>query len=86
MVKLPSCLNIVLLTVEIWVDRLRVGLPYVIILRDIANGKGALYFTLSYDVASESEIRPCNKIDKPLVVYRFPGNVMTSITTLHTCT
>ena len=25
---------------------------------------------LSYDVASESDIRPCNKIDKPLVVYR----------------
>ena len=28
---------------------------------------------LSYDVASESEITPCNKIDKPLVVYRFTG-------------
>ena len=26
---------------------------------------------------------PCNKIDKPLVVYRFTGNVMTSIITLH---
>ena len=39
---------------------------------------------LSYDVASGSEITPCNKIDKPLVVYRFTGNVMTSIATLHT--
>ena len=39
---------------------------------------------LSYDVASGSEITPCNKIDKPLVVYRFSGNVMTSITTLST--
>ena len=39
---------------------------------------------LSYDVASESEITPCNKIDKPLVVYRCTGNVMTSITTLRT--
>ena len=39
---------------------------------------------LSYDVASESEIRECNKIDKPLVVYRFTGNVMTSLTTLRT--
>ena len=39
---------------------------------------------LSYDVASGSEITPCNKIDKPLVVYRFSGNVMTSITTLCT--
>ena len=37
---------------------------------------------LSYDVASGSEITPRNKIDKPLVVYRFSGNVMTSITTL----
>ena len=26
---------------------------------------------LSYDLASGSEITPCNKIDKPLVVYRF---------------
>ena len=34
---------------------------------------------LSYDVAPRSEITPCNKIDKPLVVYRFTGNVMTSI-------
>ena len=39
---------------------------------------------LSYDVASGSDITPCNKIDKPLVVYRFMGNFMTSITTLHT--
>ena len=37
-----------------------------------------------YDVASGSEITPCNKIDKPLVVYRFTGNAMTSITTLRT--
>ena len=36
-----------------------------------------------YDVASGSEITPCNKIDK-LVVYRFTDNVMTSITTLRT--
>ena len=43
---------------------------------------------LSYDVASESKIARKNnamqKIDKPLVVYRFSGNVMTSITTLRT--
>ena len=37
---------------------------------------------LSHDVASESDITPCNIIDKPLVVYRLTGNVMTSITTL----
>ena len=37
---------------------------------------------LSHDVASGSDITPCIKIDKPLVVYRFSGNVMTSITTL----
>ena len=39
-------------------------------------------FYLSYDVAPGSEIRPCNKIDKPLVVYIFTGNVKMSITTL----
>ena len=39
---------------------------------------------LSYDVASGSEITQCNKIDKPLVVYRIRGNVMTSIATLRT--
>ena len=39
---------------------------------------------LSYDVASGSEITPCNKIYKPQVVYRFLGSVMTSITTLRT--
>ena len=41
-------------------------------------------FHLSYDVTFWSEIRPCNKIDKPLVVYRFTGNVMTWITALRT--
>ena len=40
--------------------------------------------TLSYDITSGSEIRPCNKIDKPLVVYRSSENVMTSITMLRT--
>ena len=30
----------------------------------------------SYDVASKSEITPCIKINKPLVFYRFSGNVM----------
>ena len=31
---------------------------------------------LSYDLTSESEMTPCIKIDKPLVVYRFSGNFM----------
>ena len=39
---------------------------------------------VSYHMTSGSEITPCNKICKPLVVYRFSGNVMTSITTLRT--
>ena len=38
----------------------------------------------SYDVASQSEIMSCNKIDIPPVVYGFTGNVMTSITTSRT--
>ena len=33
-------------------------------------------YPLSYDVTSGSEITPCNKINKPLVVYRFFGNVI----------
>ena len=37
------------------------------------------YFHLSHDIASESEIMPCNEIDKPLVIYRLARNVMTSI-------
>ena len=40
------------------------------------------FVNLSYNVASGSEIMSCNKIDKPLVVYRFLGNVLTSIITL----
>ena len=40
--------------------------------RHIAFG---VYLNLSYDVASGSEITPCNKIYKPLVVYRFSGNI-----------
>ena len=31
---------------------------------------------LSYDILSVSEITPCNIIDKPLVIYRFLGNVI----------
>ena len=41
-----------------------------------------VYITLSHDVASGSDITPCNNIDKPLVLYRFSGNVMTSVKTL----
>ena len=50
----------------------------------ILRGNRLDFEILSYDVGSGSEITPCNKIDKPLVVYRFMGNVTTSITTLHT--
>ena len=42
------------------------------------------YHNLSYDIGSRSEITPYNKIDKPLVVYRFMGNAITSITMLCT--
>ena len=38
--------------------------------------------TLSYDVVSGSDIMPCIKIYKPLVVCRFSVNVITSIITL----
>ena len=36
-------------------------------------------YHLSHDIAPGSDITLCNKIDKPLVVYRFSGNVITSI-------
>ena len=48
----------------------------------LVEGIMANTFFLSYDIVSGSEIKPCNKIDNQLVVYRFSGNVMTSITTL----
>ena len=44
-----------------------------------SNDKNSKTIYHNYDVASGSEITPCNKICKPLVVYRFSGNVMTSI-------
>ena len=56
------------------------ALKIILVLYTMTN----IFNNLSYDVASGSEITPCNKIDKPLVVYRFMGNVMTSITTLRT--
>ena len=37
-----------------------------------------------YDIASVSEIASCNKMDKPLVVYRFLRNVSKSIAMLRT--
>ena len=51
---------------------------------DSFNSAEQFSIHISYDVASGSEITPCNIIDKPLVVYRFSGNVITSITTLRT--
>ena len=54
----------------------------VFVLRFLVLYCAVIYSFLSYDVASGSEITPCNKICKPLVVYRFTGNVTTSITTL----
>ena len=33
-----------------------------------------MQFTLSYEVASGSEINACIKIDKPLVVFRFSND------------
>ena len=46
---------------------------------------GFIAIFLSHDVASGSDITSCNKIDKPLVAYRFRMrffSVMTSIITL----
>ena len=52
---------------------------------DLQRKKYNVYeIILSYDFASGSEITPCNKVHKPLVVYRCSGNVMKSIITLRT--
>ena len=50
------------------------------------GSKGQISFNFNHHMTSRSgsEITPCNKIDKPLVVYRFTGNVMMFITTLRT--
>ena len=40
------------------------------------NIRRSLYFYVSYDVASGSDIMPCIKIDKPLVGFTDFGNVM----------
>ena len=42
------------------------------------------YHFVSYVVGFGSEIMSCNKINKPLVVYKFSVNVMMSITMLRT--
>ena len=59
----PNCLQVFSADDTI-ASRQRVNLPH------------AEYFYLSHGVASGSEITPCIKIDKQLVVYRFSGNVM----------
>ena len=41
--------------------------------------KWSMKNVLSHDVVSWSNIRLCNKIDIPLVVYRFSGNMMSII-------
>ena len=37
-----------------------------------------IFSYFSYEIASGSEITQSIKIDKPLVIYRFSGNVLTS--------
>ena len=67
------------------IGHLRNSIQYSTDMLDILqNYTDSINVFLSYDVASGSEIKPCIKICKPLVVYRFSGNVMTSITTLRT--
>ena len=76
-IKLPFVIKIFVLSFFEW--------PFTQVLLYLSEEESRpLYITLSYDVASGSEITPCNKIDKPLVGYRLTGNVMTSITTLRT--
>ena len=50
--------------------------PYAAFHRSLHCLPKYMYLFFSYDIASGSEIMPCIKIDKLLVVYRFSGNVM----------
>ena len=50
--------------------------PLFVVLKMLSALMSAAYLHLSYDIPSESDITPCIQIDKPLVVYRFSGNVM----------
>ena len=47
---------------------------HVLLLTHIDLLKFRLTLIMNYDVASGSEKTSCNKIDKPLVVYRYTGN------------
>ena len=60
----------------------KIGAGFGLHIRNILDLKlgNILYCPLSYDIAFGSELTPYNKIDTPLVDYRFLGNVMTSIT------
>ena len=49
------------------------------IIRTLQQLKNQQQPNLSHVVASGSEITPCNKIDKPLVVYRLVHKVIMSI-------
>ena len=51
---------------------------------EVSNKVVGIFFILSHDVVLALIILSCNKIDKPLVVYRFSGNAMIAITMLCT--
>ena len=59
-----------------------VGLQCVIVVFADHNDFLFQNFLSEHETAKSSKITPFNTINKPLVVYRFSGNVMTSITPL----
>ena len=81
----PMFVKLLLICLSIALSRKREWLSFMCTcMGSVFVDLGSCISYLSYDVASGSEITPCNKICKPLVVYRFSRNVMTSITTLRT--
>ena len=65
------------LTLQTHVSRL--NHRYFTLFKQVINPCHAEHFILSHDITSWSDSTPCINMDRPLVVYRYSGNVMTSI-------
>ena len=80
-IKLPSVVYTFVLSIfELPLIIMRQVLLYILDLYHTLSSVFVYHTTLSLGV----KMTPCNKTDKPLVIYRFSGNIITSITTLRT--
>ena len=65
-------------------QKLPMNTEHMISLNQVCLNFEQVWYFLSYYVTSGNKITPYTEIDKPLVVYRFSGIGMTSITMLRT--